>query len=199
MTSSPVTSSFSQGGDRNIVLTPAPEWPSLIYDAVHESRGWTLQEKVLSIRCLFVSRWGMWFQCLTSRYSDVEAGELVLEPGDSADLSLLSLQTPEHLPSDYCGGWDQSRMIEFLSFAMHAEWYSGRKLTFQADRVDAFRGILNLFQDRCQQDFLWAHPEGALLPISLLWIHRDVGRSRDATGSIEDIPIYQDYLPDSRH
>ena len=196
MTSTPIVSSSHQEEERNIVLTSSPEWPSLIHDAVHESRAWTLQEKVLSIRCLFISRWGMWFQCLTSRYSDVEAGELPLEPEYSADLSLLTLQTPERLPSAYWGGWDSSRMEEFLSFAMHAEWYSGRKLTFQYDQIRAFRGILNLFQDHCQQEFLWAHPEGSLLPISLLWIHVDVGRSRDAKGSTDDIPIYQDYLPD---
>ena len=192
----PIPSSPSQGEQRNIALICSPEWPSLIHDAVHESRAWTLQEKALSIRCLFISRWGMWFQCLTSRYSDVEPGELAREPETSDELSLLTLHTPDNLSSDDWDGWDQSRMDEFLSFAMHAEWYSGRKLTFQFDRIDAFRGILNLFQDHCQQEFLWAHPEGHLLPISLLWIHVDVGRSRDAKGSTDDIPIYEDYLPD---
>jgi hypothetical protein len=193
-TRAPVCSPISSTS--HIVLTSSPEWPSLAYDAVHESRAWTLQEKVLSIRCLFISRWGMWFQCLTSRFSDVETGELPLEPDNSSGTALLTLETPQHLPVDDWGGWDSSRIDEFLSFALHAEWFSARKLTFQVDRIDAFRGILNLFEDLCQQEFLWAHPEGPLLLVSLLWIHVDVGRSRDAEGSVHEVPIYQDYLPD---
>ena len=185
------------GRKTDMVVVSLPEWPSLAYDAVHESRAWTLQEKVLSVRCLYLTHWGMWFQCLESRFSDVEAGELPLEPKDSNFPSLLRLTPPQWPPAEQSGGWDNSKIDEFLSYALHVEWYSARKLTDQGDRIDAFRGILNFFQDQCQQNFLWAHPEGSLLPLSLLWVHVDVGHSRDAKGLPEDgIIAYHDYSPD---
>ena len=193
----PVSStSCTRGACGNIILTSIPEWPNITFGAVHETRAWTLQEKVLSTRCVFMSRWGMWFQCLTSRYSDMEPGELPTELKSNSRNALLNLEPSKQLSVDDWGGWDRSRINEFLSFAVHVEWYSERKLTFQIDRIDAFRGILNVFRDTCQQEFLWAHPEGQLLPISLLWIHVDVGRSRDAYGTADDLSFYQDYFPD---
>ena len=127
----------------------------------------------------------------------MKSGELPFEYTNEEPL--LSLERPKYLPLDCWDGWNTSRMDEFLSFAQHVEWYSSRNLAFQTDRIDAFRGILNHFEDQCQQEFLWVHPEGSLLPVSLHWVHVDVGRSREAKGSPDDEAtciIYQDYLPD---
>lgn len=188
------TTSRGSEGRENLVLICGPKWEDFFYGSFYESRGWTLQEKVLSVRCLYLTRWGMWFQCLEGRYSDAETGELPLDPSYNNFTSLLYLPTSE----------DRSDMAHLqiawlrtlLTFAQHVEWYSARKLTYRSDHLNAFKGILNFFRHRRQQEFLCGHPLGMFFAVSLLWIHVDAGRSRDAVGPIGEEAVLEDYFPD---
>jgi Heterokaryon incompatibility protein (HET) len=91
------------------------------------SRGWTYQEAMLSSRCLVLTEDQVYFFCQTMSTSESMCGEVV----DSA--ATLN-------PSLLGAGEIASRLG---SFASHLTSYTARNLTYESDRLNAFRGILN--------------------------------------------------------
>ncbi|KAK6427378.1 factor activating pos9, partial [Oleoguttula sp. CCFEE 5521] len=186
--------------DTRLVLTELPRWTQISRDeSRHSSRGWTLQEELLSNRCLYLSDWGAWFQCQESRFSDRENGDMVMNVNDS---DLVSI--PSQLVNTRTTDAEQTDIEQILHWAVRAEWYSGRMLTYENDRTAAFQGILAHLGRIQSRYFLWGHPDDYMLPLSLLWVSVDTPRK-----SSEGILLppstpnggvnvkYWDYVPES--
>jgi hypothetical protein len=175
----------------NMVLTSVPIWWSLNMESMYETRGWTMQEKALSIRVVFLSRWTMWFQCLESRFSDTAPGELQLEPTDCDYAPVMSLE-PVKEENNHSSNPASSHL---MSYALHVEWFSSRSLTYQSDRLHAFQGILHRLEAVSKQEFLWGHPLGPKFFFSFLWVSTNVDRSPTSKYALGDI-VAEDYQPD---
>jgi hypothetical protein len=98
------------------------------------TRAWTLQERLLSRRCLIFTEWRVYFQCRSTGmsediYADREGG------GWSLDLVDAPMQLFRQLPQ---------RAIRV--YMKCVELYSTRKLTKPKDILTAFSGISNLME-----------------------------------------------------
>ncbi|OQO08602.1 hypothetical protein B0A48_06472 [Cryoendolithus antarcticus] len=185
--------------DPRLVLTELPRWIHISRDeSSYSSRGWTLQEELLSRRCLYLSNWGAFWQCRATRFSDIHNGDMVMDVSAS-DLASFIPQLPD--PSIV--GAKQTDAEQILRWAVRAEWYSGRKLTYEDDRGKAFQGVLSDLGQSQSRNFLWGHPDGNTLPLSLLWVSVDTPRK--ASAGILEAPSapdgvahvkYWDYVPD---
>ncbi|KAK6442097.1 hypothetical protein LTR95_001651, partial [Oleoguttula sp. CCFEE 5521] len=160
-----IDSSPGTNKDSRLMLTELPRWTHISRDeSTYKSRGWTLQEELLSTRCLYLSNWGAFWQCRATRFSDTHSGDLVMDVSAS-DLASFIPQ----LPDSSIVGAKQTDAEQILHWAVRAEWYSGRKLTYEDDRGRAFQGILSDLGQSQSRNFLWGHPDDHTLPLSLLW------------------------------
>ncbi|KAH7070569.1 heterokaryon incompatibility protein-domain-containing protein [Paraphoma chrysanthemicola] len=91
-------------------------------------RGWTFQEMKLSTRCLFFLESQAILACRTTTYYE----EFPHLPGSSSASPIL----PSIL-SDIQGG------LSFLQLEIQITEYLGRTLSYEADALNAFKGLLN--------------------------------------------------------
>ncbi|KAH7082267.1 heterokaryon incompatibility protein-domain-containing protein, partial [Paraphoma chrysanthemicola] len=92
------------------------------------NRGWTFQEMILSTRCLIFTESQAILACRTTTYYE----EFPHFPGSASERPLL----PSILP-DIQGG------LSFLELENQISGYLGRTLSYQADALNAFKGLLN--------------------------------------------------------
>lgn len=120
---------------RHLPIEKKRAWSSDLEGSVWNTRGWTYQEKLLSRRCLVFTDQEAWFTCaLTSAY---EGSETV--PAQVRHLrQQLDLPPPKSLPSTITG--IESDLTLLLSE------YTARSLTEPSDVINAFSGILEVFE-----------------------------------------------------
>ena len=136
---------------------PEPLW---------QNRAWTLQEQVLSTRCVIFGSNQMQWECLEASYCE----ETVFEPFSQGTEPILS-PIPSRL------SWDGISQADFhCQYIALVETYNRRELSFDSDALFAFLGILNMLGDRTGITFLWGHPI-PLFEQHLLW-SAPAGRSR---------------------
>ena len=106
------------------------------------TRGWTYQEAVLSTRCVFFTTWPVFFSCQHCTIAEELAThtKLLLI---RARRRLSSYHNPPMLvkPTSKIEIRGQARRIPVLETQLQT--YMARKLSFEADRLNAFRGVLN--------------------------------------------------------
>ncbi|KAK4211612.1 hypothetical protein QBC37DRAFT_319890, partial [Rhypophila decipiens] len=102
---------------------PLPSREHAVEPSVWSTRGWTYQEAHLSRRCLYFTDHQVYFVCPTT-----ESIEAVLH---------TEKQTPILPPLIRRETWSISMLVH------HIEVYSRRELTYEVDRLNAFRGLLS--------------------------------------------------------
>ena len=136
-------------------------------EASWRGRAWTLQEQLLSTRCVIFGSNQMHWECLEAAYCEetefehfAHGTEPILKPSRSL------------LPWEWM---NQSKKDAVLIRAdVHKQYqtlvtiYNRRELSFDFDALKAFQGILNLMSDRTGIAFLWGHPI-PLFEQHLLW------------------------------
>ncbi len=141
-----------------------------------QKRAWTLQEKLLSPRCIVLGSNQMHWECVEASYCEETEFE-TLKYGTYPALGRI-----ESLFS-----WDLIRQpkekqmnfyMDFHSqYSRLLESYNRRDLSFDSDALNAFQGILNTLSDRTGVQFLWGLP-CSLFEQNLLW-QMGSGHKRD--------------------
>lgn len=145
-----------RGGDVVMSVSPPSLWES---GAPHETRGWTLQEQLMSKRYLYFDFHTTWFQCGQGVYRELDTtmshSYKLLQPPISFNIhSLRSIQV---------NAKKGSRLEEIWRlYAMIVERYRTRKLRYAEDTVYAIQGVAQLISD------LLGVPLIAAVPMSIL-------------------------------
>ncbi|OBS23136.1 hypothetical protein FPOA_03694 [Fusarium poae] len=137
-------------------LTPVSK---IISSTGWDSRAWTLQERLLSRRCLISSPDGMIWQCkCTTWRDDVDS----CMDNDTWNLDLVGspLAALQGNP--------------LRSYTSCAEIYSGRNMAFLGDKVMAFEGISGALEGRLGTSFKYSMPL-RYLDWVILWAERESG------------------------
>lgn len=130
----------------------------------YETRGWTLQERVLSKRCIYFTSQEMIFQCKTN--INREANPIFSVLRRDLDFEPTRMMNPIIVSA-------QGKILnEEAAYFRLVESYTKRDLTFAFDKLNAFRGMQNLFSATSSAD-LDIGPAGCGMPgkfwNGLLW------------------------------
>ncbi|KAG6358249.1 hypothetical protein INS49_014133 [Diaporthe citri] len=169
-----------RGGDVVMSVSPPSIWES---GAPHETRGWTLQEQLMSKRCLYFDFHTTWFQCGQGMYRELDrtAGHSykLLQPPISFNMhSLGSIQV----------NGTRERGLEDIwkLYAMIVQRYRTRKLRYAKDTVHAIQGIAQLISDLLGTPLISAVPM-SFLPRALRFHLSPQGLSPER---IETVPSW---------
>ncbi|KAK0671525.1 heterokaryon incompatibility protein-domain-containing protein [Cercophora samala] len=149
-------------------LRPGPETEEARYFTAWHNRAWTLQERLLSRRSLIFFRGSVIWQCKCSLWAEGVAGEpdgiardetWYAEKKRPAHLAfdrhfILELKTPKH--------------PDFRYFEGLVRQYQRRKMTYQADGLRAFSGILDVLSRTYREGFLYGMPKN-FFDVAMLW------------------------------
>jgi hypothetical protein len=148
--------------------------------SVWNSRGWTLQERVLSRRNLiFTEEQAMWvcdsaFFCEESHFEHPNLeDDSYVRTVDKTPLrwtlfkksaSAASFQSIDGavLATSQQRFWDKFKTL--------VSWFTKRSFTYPGDAFDGFRGITDALQRLSGEKFLWGHPRSRF-GMSLFWEH----------------------------
>jgi tetratricopeptide (TPR) repeat protein len=152
-----------------LTTTPVPLLFAL-ESTMWETRGWVLQEHLLSRRCLFFTSNWVYFQCGQEVVSETAMRGRNIAPGPKMDkeprlqenvLSILAAKTGLVT--------EQQRLYRaFEAYTKLVDIYVCRNLTEYNDIVNAFTGILGVFEEHFAGAFIGALPTAAL-DLALLW------------------------------
>ena len=157
---------------------------SILDGSVYESRAWTFQERVLSKRCLFLTRWMAYYQC--SSFAFTEDEDLFKEV-----VTCFPLYTPKSnsnfkpesmVWNPLCATNLKSRSREtsplgwlqgFDVYGSLVKSYTKKRLSYPSDILNAFSGIGKVLEQRYGGWMVYALPE-AILDLALLWTPGDI-------------------------
>lgn len=126
-----------------------------------DKRAWTMQESLLSRRCVILDRNQTTWKCQEEYFHDSMST-------DSSAERARSLQSNEYF-WDNCNSVDLSHTSwSFNAYSDFLSIYSGRQLTFSSDVLHACRGVLDHLTRNTGADFFQGLPKHNFLP-SLLW------------------------------
>ncbi|PVH75299.1 HET-domain-containing protein [Cadophora sp. DSE1049] len=137
------------------LVTGLPIFASAVNASIWESRGWTMQEKVLSKRLIIFTEYQVFYHCNSATWCEDSVWEpvnprFILQPGTDT----MSPQfTRTSLPSRNFTGLGK--------YAHLVSGYHGRKLTHQTDALNAFTGALTALSKELNTPFLWGIPESS--------------------------------------
>lgn len=134
--------------ERNSEDGPVLAWPT---------RGWTFQEHALSLRCIHFALEGVTFES-----EDGISYEDVYPPFHD---SSRPPPPPNGIP---VSGANTDVASNIQLYAFSASFYSNRTLSFQADALNAFKGILNIMLPRFRRELIFGMPSSEL-ELALLW------------------------------
>lgn len=123
-------------------------------DSTWDSRGWTLQEKVLSRRLLIFGNEQIYWQCKTSQWYEDTICENLDENVISETLAL----------DNYVGG---TPFTQYEGILMHL---AHRNFGFCDDILNAFRGLENNLRETLSNEFHWGLPL-SMFDAALRWYH----------------------------
>lgn len=179
------------------ILGQPPDIRDILASSPYETRGWTFQERILSPRCLYLSKWQAYFQCnggfqseyccITRRASDSTTLQSSAELHDRIKRlhryrePYRTTNTPplHGIQQDFSCFLDNIPKM-FLNYADLAEQYTQRHLSFKSDILNAFGGITSAMERNYQTRFIYGLPVDAM-ERALLW--SPIG-PRKARGSI---------------
>ncbi|MCJ1282912.1 hypothetical protein MMC26_002238 [Xylographa opegraphella] len=139
--------------------------PAIFTDAIDKSvwnsRAWTLQERLLSPRVLFVGKQRCFFSCQHREDVFIESDDVV-ESGLDRKFKpeVFKEQTPMMMSS--------SGSVNVSSYRRVVEAYTSRQLSFASDMLNAFEGIATGFRPLFRSDFVFGLPRSEL-DSQLLW------------------------------
>lgn len=113
----------------------------LIEESPWSTRAWCYQEKVLSHRAIFFTTQGTYVQCQNGTFAT--GGRLL--PETQGETSLPKFNTLGGMLSIPPGA-------DLESYISAVEYFSQRQLTDEADKLNAFQGILRLYAGKLDND-----------------------------------------------
>lgn len=175
----PEISDASETTTVHLAATPRPVNLALETSS-WDSRGWTFQERLLSRRCLYFADQCVYFQCGRWREQIVAEGSInepmrYKDPRDDSwnKIPIMTLlDNPLHdLLQDH-GFADlppEKRLTKaFAAYAKLVENYTTRKLSYDADIINAFLGTFAALNKLFQSEMTCGLPEAGL-DLALLW------------------------------
>ena len=158
------------GGQRLVGLMPTLS--QHIVMSAWGSRAWTLQEALLSPRCLYLSDHQLYFECNVMQCCESLdqtrswAHNLACDPNCSQKGSLSWMMT-QHGPGCLKNALD-SHTEGLLDWGLWLNQYSCRTMTKTEDALNAFSGILECLKFKYKDGFFWGLPV-ADFQWGLLW------------------------------
>ena len=157
----------------HLVATPRP-LDLVLGTSCWETRGWTFQERLLSRRCLYFSDRYVYFQC--GRWRDKVLSECGINSTPRSKQranSALEASLSNPLTDLYHGGVtgldpEQSLAKTFATYVRLVDKYTARKLSCEADIINAFMGTFAALNELFQSDILCGLPVAAL-DLAMLW------------------------------
>ncbi|KAF2843036.1 HET-domain-containing protein, partial [Patellaria atrata CBS 101060] len=146
----------------------------------YDDRGWTMQERILSRRCLFFSDFQVFFQCQKSIRHEIDESSSIPRQTFHDLHSLDLISEPPH-----------SWIFGFEFYATLVESYTRRNLSYASDVLNAFEGLSSIMEQCCGSSFYYGLPE-SLFDIVVLWapcssIHFDRRRMYRPSRANEDL------------
>ncbi|KAJ5732742.1 hypothetical protein N7493_004223 [Penicillium malachiteum] len=129
---------------------------AVIDNSLWSKRAWTLQERILSRRCLIFAEGRVYWQCRS-----IGISEDIHTDGSSKELSLDPITSPLRTLQEL-----QGRPLR--SYMSYVSMYTGRSLTKQRDALAAFRGISWLLERYMDTTFLFGLP-ASHFDLVILW------------------------------
>jgi len=159
------------------LITFPPPLEEEIKASYWESRAWTLQERILSRRLIYFSASQIYFQCQECVNSEVTASTLRKDPFQSMSTrggeSSLSPELLDLFPLTNqwvrCRNIGETRPLFFPVYSLVVQQYTMRNLSYQADILNAFSGIMMNFQNCYGGKYFSGLPE-AFFDLALLWV-----------------------------
>ncbi|PMD42787.1 HET-domain-containing protein [Hyaloscypha variabilis F] len=144
------------------LITSLPDFTRSLGDSVWDSRGWTMQEKVLSKHLLIFTEYQIFYHCNSATWCEDAIWEsqdpyIQLSPG-------IDISSPDNA----------SRALPHHSFTGLRKYshfvtdYRSRQLSYQSDALNAFMGALTALGRELNTSFIWGLPESAFND-TLLW------------------------------
>lgn len=157
-------------GDAVMSVVPPTLWES---GAPHETRGWTLQEQLLSRRCLYFDSHTTWFQCERGVCREINVTEErpyeLLQP--PASFNMHSLQSILADVTENC------RLdTVWKKYALIVERYRTRELRNVEDMVHAIQGVAQVISTSLSVPLISAVPL-SMLPRALQFYNSASGSS----------------------
>lgn len=161
-----------------IKSTPSP-LDLLLESTAWNTRGWILQEQLLSRRCLYFSSEYVYFQCQREIFCEHEHSKLLhnVTGDETLGLSETRVQPSYHgqveNPLASLSQNAPRSEIDYIdkvfdTYKSVVQLYTKRKLTVSADIINAVSGILSVIAGHFQSPFVAGLP-GIALELALLW------------------------------
>jgi Heterokaryon incompatibility protein (HET) len=147
-----------------------------------DSRGWTMQERLLSRRCIYFSHDYVYFQCNRETLSETGGSimtwaDVEVQGGNKEEVERVRITNPlahfrqpsakKHtIESEHDQTTRQTH--DFDGYAELIELYSKRQLSFQTDALNAVAGMLKVMQNRLGGDLIAGVPS-QYLDLVMMW------------------------------
>ncbi|ERF70265.1 hypothetical protein EPUS_09424 [Endocarpon pusillum Z07020] len=127
-----------------------------ITDSVWNTRGWTYQEHMLSLRCIYITDFQMYFNCPTTSEQE--------ELGSISD-------------------WPKSKSGDMQSYCDAVQQYTARILTYESDILNAFAGVGKMIAGIQETKLVYGLPEKHFSQ-ALFWQSLAFAQRRESTPQI---------------
>jgi hypothetical protein len=167
-------------------VTQAPSLTNILDLMPYERRAWTLQERLLSPRCLYFTDSQVYFQCSSGLYSEDQP--LGVRTKHEMDFHGRLNRLDEH--RKYGTSW----IAGFRVYESLVTLYCRRQLTYPADVLNAFSALSKTLERVYFGHFLEGLPE-AVFDFGLLWIPAGPLQRRRhiEEGSPEEPPLFRSW------
>lgn len=159
----------------HMVASPMPLHLALEVSTLH-TRGWILQEQLLSRRCLYFTSHYVYFLCGREVANECGTSQPLgykVDDWDRHESTESTLTSPIHNPLvnlQELADIEPERR-QFRAFAIYTklvERYTLRKLSYESDILDGFSGLFAILNEYFQSDIISGLPTSAL-DLVLLW------------------------------
>ncbi|KAI2617496.1 HET-domain-containing protein [Hypoxylon sp. NC1633] len=171
-------------------------------DSRWTTRGWTFQEGLCSRRTLIITPDQIFWSCETGKCCESIAFEdfpTAVAPNDI----IFNVLTGHRVFGNFGGG----NNFAYAELNSMVQSYCSRKLTVQADALDAFTGVLRRVALNTGHEFYWGHSVSMRFDESLAWSNivwygehewkgqgvperrREMHRVRSSEGAVHEVPF----------
>ena len=159
----------------HIVATPKPLHLALEV-SVLDTRGWILQEQLLSRRCLYFTSNYAYLMCSQEIINECGISEPLRfkseerdRPGSAGSVLLLAISNPLFNLQELVEFRFEVRQYKaFAAYRKLVEKYTLRKLSYESDILDAFSGLFAVLNEYFESDIISGLP-ASVLDLVLLW------------------------------